>query len=71
MINMALAQRVDGINVARQVAEFHLKDMGQPHALVADATLLPSTDSQYLLSSIKHPEMIRAFDQFLQTHHVA
>lgn len=71
LINMALAQRVDGINVARQVAEFHLKDMGRPAALVADANLLPSTDSQYLLSSIQHPEVIRQFDQFLHTHQAA
>lgn len=71
LIHMALAQRVDGVNVARQVAEFHLKDMGRPTALVADASLLPSADSEYLLSSIHHPEVIRAFDQFLQTHQVA
>jgi hypothetical protein len=71
LIQMALAQRVDGINQARQVAEFHLKDMGRPTALVVDASLLPSTDSQYLLSSIRHPEVIRQFDQFLQTHAAA
>lgn len=68
LIQMALARRVDGINLARQVADFHLKDMGQPAALVVDASLLPSTDSQYLLSSIRHPEVVRQFDQFLQTH---
>lgn len=71
LIHMALARRVDGINVARQVAEFHLQDMGRPTALVADATLLPSADSQYLLSSIQHPEVITAFDQFLNTHQAA
>ncbi len=71
LIQMALAQRVDGINLARQVADFHLKDMGRPTALVVDAGLLPSTDSQYLLSSIRHPEVVRQFDQFLQTHALA
>lgn len=71
LIQMALAQRVDGINIARQVADFHLQAAGRPTALVADASLLPSTDSQYLLSSIRHPGIVREFDDFLQTHAAA
>lgn len=71
LIQMALAQRVDGINLARQVADFHLKDMGRPTALVVEAGLLPSADSQYLLSSIRHPEVVRQFDRFLQSHAAA
>lgn len=71
LIKMALAGRVQGVNMARQVAEYHLKAMDQPDALVPDLSLLPSRDSQYLLSSIRHPEVIRQFDQFLQTDKAA
>ena len=71
LIKMALAGRVQGVNMARQVADYHLKALGQPEALVPDLGLLPSRDSQYLLSSIRHPELIRQFDQFLQTDRAA
>jgi len=71
LIKMALAGRVQGVNLARQVAEYHLRAMGQPDALVPDLALLPSRDSQYLLSSIRHPELIRQFDQFLQSDKAA
>ncbi len=71
LIKMALAGRVQGVNMARQVAEYHLRTMDQPDALVPDLGLLPSRDSQYLLSSIRYPELIRQFDQFLQTDKAA
>ncbi len=71
LIQMALAGRVQGVNLARQVADYHLRAMGQPDALVPDWDILPSRDSQYLLSSIHHPDIIRQFDQFLQTDKAA
>lgn len=71
LINMTLAGHVDGVNMARQVAEYHLKDMGRVGALEADLALLPLVNSQYMLSSIRHPELIQMFDRFMQTDKAA
>ena len=71
LIGMALLKRVDGINIARQVADFHLHALGRPGALLADPALMPKAQSHYLLSSIRHPEMIERFDHFLQSEQAA
>ncbi|WP_044873001.1 transporter substrate-binding domain-containing protein [Pseudomonas sp. LFM046] len=66
LIHMALAGHIDAANMALQVAHFHLKRQGQEHGLVVAPTLLPLANSYYCLSSIRHPELIRRFDAFLQ-----
>lgn len=67
LVDMALLGRVDGVNLAQQVAQYHLKGMSKPGALVPDLSLMPQVNSQYHLSSIRHPDIIQRFDQFLQT----
>lgn len=66
LIRMTLAGYIDAANMARQVARFHLARQGRPDSLVIEPTLLPLRDSHYHLSSIRHPELIRRFDAFLQ-----
>jgi ABC-type amino acid transport substrate-binding protein len=65
LIRMTLAGYIDAANMARQVARFHLKRLGQPDSLVVQPLLLPQRDSYYHLSSIRHPQLIRRFDAFL------
>lgn len=65
LIRMTLAGYIDAANMARQVAHFHLKRLGHPDSLVVEPTLLPLRDSDYHLSSIRHPQLIRRFDAFL------
>lgn len=65
LIHMTLLGYIDGANMARQVAGFHLRRLGMPNALVAEPRLLELKDSQYYLSSNHHPELIARFDAFL------
>ncbi len=66
LINMALLGRVDGINLAHQVAQYHLKKMNRPKDLVSDPALLPLQDSHYYFSTIRHHELIKKLNLFLK-----
>lgn len=63
-LRMALRGRVDAANVEYNVAQYHLQQMKVPYALVM-AEQLPFTNLAFHLSSQKHPEQIRRFNQFL------
>ncbi len=65
LLQMVLKGRVDGGNVALQVARYHLVRLGQPHALQPDPKLMPLVNSHYHLSSVCYPELIKSFDDFL------
>lgn len=68
MLETALAHRVDGaygnVAVTANVLESNLKQAG---ALVFDPGL-PHTRSHYHLSSIKHPQVIAEFNDWLKTN---
>jgi ABC-type amino acid transport substrate-binding protein len=66
LIQMVLAGRVDGGNMALQVARFHLKRMGKADALEPDPNLMPLETSNYHLSCIRRPEIVKVFDEFLR-----
>ncbi|MEA9355993.1 transporter substrate-binding domain-containing protein [Bacteriovorax sp. PP10] len=66
LIHMALLGRVDGINMAQQVARYHLKKIGNEKGLVPDPQLLPSQDSYYYFSTLHHPEIIKKLNLFLK-----
>lgn len=58
--------RVDGVYSSVAVANYHMNDiMKQPGVLVFDDTL-PHTRAGYLLSTIKHPQIVNEFNEFLQ-----
>lgn len=65
LIRMTLLGYIDGANMGRQVARYHLNRLGMPDALVIEPRLLELKDSQYSLSSNHHPELIASFDAFL------
>jgi len=66
LIRMALAERVTAFNLAVPVAEYHFRELGVDGQFVPAPQLMPQTDSHYHLSSLKHPDLIRAFDRFIQ-----
>ncbi len=57
--------RVDGAYVNIEVARYQLREvLRQPDALVFDPGL-PHTKDYYYLSSVKHPAIIKEFNEFL------
>lgn len=66
LILMALSGRVDGVNLAEPVARYQLQQQGAPAALVANREWMPLKQSSYYLSTIRHPELIKRFDQYLR-----
>lgn len=65
LLRMVLMDRVDGANIALEVARYQLGQLGQPDALQADLKQLPLRASHYRASSLRHPELIRALSDFL------
>lgn len=63
-LRMAIRGRVDAANVEYNVALYHLQQMKLSGALVM-AEHLPFTNFAFHLSSHRHPEQIRRFNQFL------
>lgn len=70
LVNMALLGRVDGINMARQVVQYHLKKKERPNDLVSDPKLMPLRDSYYHFSTLKHPEVIKKLNIFIKKESV-
>lgn len=68
LIRMAMAGQVTAFNLAEPVAKYHFRKMGVEGQFEPAPNLMPQADSRYHLSSLKHPELIKAFDRFLQDH---
>ncbi len=66
LIRMAMAGRVTVFNLAEPVAKYHFRKLGVEGRFEPARNLMPQINSQYHLSSMKHPELIEAFDRFLQ-----
>jgi len=64
LVAMALNDRVDGVYLNPQVVSHQLRNTPAQGALVFDRSLAYQ-DDHYLLSSIKHPQVIEQFDAFL------
>lgn len=64
LIQLSLNQRVDGIYIATVVADYHLGELKKPGALVLDDAL-PLSRSGFSLSTRKHADVVRQFDEFL------
>ena len=65
LIQQALAGRVDGAYASVAVINYQLDKMGKSAGLVFAAGL-PHTKSGYSLSSIKHPELVAEFNQWMK-----
>lgn len=68
LIRMAMAGRVIAFNLAVPVAEYHFRELGAEGRFVPAPMLMPQVDSHYHLSTLKHPDLIQAFNRFLQEH---
>lgn len=66
-LKMVLKGRVDAADVELNVANFLLRKLNHSGALVA-GTALPFAPVGFHLSSARHPELILAFNRFLQSH---
>lgn len=66
LVRMAMAGRVTAFNLAVPVAEYHFHKLGAEGRFVPAPKLMPQIDSHYHLSTLKHPDLINAFDHFLQ-----
>ena len=65
LLEQTIEGRVDGAYINRAVADYQLNNvLRQPEALVFDPGL-PHVEDGYRISSTKHPDLIKRFDQFL------
>lgn len=65
LLKSALAGRVDGAYVNVDVAAHQLQKMGNENQLVFDETL-PHSKGGYVLSSLKHKNIVDQFNEFLE-----
>lgn len=66
LIKQALNERVDGIFLNVDVANYRLKEMGKVGALVL-AEKLPSDKTDFKMSSVKNPKIVAEFSEFLKS----
>lgn len=66
-IGLVLKGRVDAADVEYNVGSHILRQMGRESDLLP-ALNLPYTLGSYHLSAVKHPRLIRQFDEFLSDH---
>ena len=67
-LKMVLKGRVDAADVEMNVANFVLRQLNQPNALVP-GTELPASRVGFHLSSARHAELLLAFNRFLKNNH--
>ncbi len=68
LLKQTLVGRLDGAYINISVAQHQLEtELKKPSALVF-ASQLPHTKSAYLMSSIKHPELVAALNAFMKKH---
>jgi len=66
LLKQAIEKRINGAYINPAVARYQLENvMNKPNALVFDPNL-PHTKSSYMLSTIKHPEIIEKLNIFME-----
>ena len=63
-LGLVLKGRLDGANIEFNVAQHYLRSIAAQDQLVI-AEQLPFTQLPFLLSTVKHPAVLKQFDQFL------
>jgi hypothetical protein len=66
-LGLVLKGRLDGANIEYNVAQHYLRSIAAQDQLVI-AEQLPFTQLPFLLSTVKHPQLLAQFDQFLLEH---
>lgn len=64
LLNQTIAGRIDGAYFNKDVAIFNLKKLGKDGALQFSKNL-PHTNSHYHLSTIKHPSVVKEFNDWM------
>ena len=64
-INVAAAGRADGVYLGMVVANHLMIDVIKKPGILVFDDKLPNMKSEYSLSSINHPELIKQFDEYL------
>ncbi len=64
LVRQVISQRLDGAYLNVEVAKYQLRLLGKEGVLRFDRDL-PHVNDHYYLSSIKHPEVVKQFDEFL------
>ncbi len=68
LLKQAIVGRLDGAYINVSVAQHQLEtELKKPQALVF-ASQLPHTKDAYLMSSIKHPDLVAALNAFIKKH---
>ena len=63
-LGLVLKGRLDGANIEYNVAQHYLRSIAAQDQLVIGEQL-PFTQLPFLLSTVKHPQLLAQFDQFL------
>jgi ABC-type amino acid transport substrate-binding protein len=71
LVKMALAGRIDGVALAGAVGRHQLRLLGQPAGLEPDPAYHAKFEMPYRLSSLRHPEVIAQFNDFLKAEATA
>jgi len=66
LMKLVSSGRIDGVYFNTKVSEYYLKHSDFDNNLVVFDESLPHTRSAYHLSSIKHGDIIKQFDEFLE-----
>lgn len=66
LVKQGLAERVEGLYLNVDVANYRLKEMGKEGALVL-AEKLPMDKTEFKMSSVKNPKIIAEFSEFLKS----
>jgi ABC-type amino acid transport substrate-binding protein len=66
LVKMTLAGRIDGVALAAPVGAYQLRQVGQADGLDVDEALSGKAETHYRLSTLRHPELIAQFNDFLK-----
>ncbi len=67
LIKMCISGRIDAIYTNKTAYRYEVKKLGYDVGRLVFAPHLPKVQSEYLLSTIKHPGVIDELDRFLKT----
>lgn len=67
LLKQTIAGRVDGAYINTSIAKYNLEKTKSSGKLIFDKTL-PFTKSSYLISTMKHPKILKEFNQFLKSN---
>lgn len=71
LVKMVLARRIDGVVLAWPVGAYQLRQLGQAEALRIDPAHSAKFELHYRLSTLRHPQLVAQFNEFLKGEQAA